>query len=139
MIRDNNTQLQQIWLGSNHIGDKGAIKLATVLQSNTCLLELNIWGNQIESDGATALVQTLLLASTAVTGLHLRYNCISDAGGQAVLDALLQDEPVNNACCSLTNLCLYGNNISLTLKEEIQELIEENKQAAEALSLKYFV
>ncbi|KAJ3109086.1 Leucine-rich repeat-containing protein 45 [Phlyctochytrium planicorne] len=74
------------------LGDDGAILLAGALKTNTTLRVLDMRGNNIRSDGATALSQ-MLKVNSSLERLLLEWNCIGiwETGAKALGDAL----PVN--------------------------------------------
>lgn len=56
----NNTYIRIIWLTNNHIGDEGAVELATkVLPHNRVLERINLYNNKISDRGGSAFARAL--------------------------------------------------------------------------------
>ncbi|CAF4624985.1 unnamed protein product, partial [Didymodactylos carnosus] len=80
-------------------------KIVEKLRSNDQTLEtLNIWGNNISSEGVKALAEALKTNQTLAT-LDIRNNNISSEGAKAIAEALKTNE-------TLETLNMYTNNIS---------------------------
>ena len=102
-----NTQLMDLDLPGNQIGTEGAEALA----QNTTLTKLDLSLNQIGDAGAIALAQ-----NTTLTTLDLSLNQIGDAGAEA----LAQNT-------TLTTLHLTHNYIDTKLMRIVAYRIEENR------------
>jgi Leucine-rich repeat (LRR) protein len=86
-----NTNLTNLDVGWNQIGDEGAKALA----ANATLTNLDVGGNQIGVEGAKALA-----ANATLTNLNVYYNQIGAKGAKALA-----------ANTTLTNLDVWGNQI----------------------------
>jgi hypothetical protein len=82
-----NNSLQELHLGSNNIGTKGAEEIAKALSKNTSLKSLYLGNNNIGDDGAEALSK-MLYKNTSLQTLYL-YGNISQPNLDEI-DALLE-------------------------------------------------
>ncbi|KAI8804314.1 hypothetical protein BJ742DRAFT_872004 [Cladochytrium replicatum] len=80
---------ERYMLGDAFLGDDGCIILANALKTNTAALYVDLRGNNIRSDGATAVAQ-MLKVNTSLRTLILEWNCIGiwETGARAMADAL---------------------------------------------------
>ena len=86
------------------IGDSAAAVLATALETNTTLTNLNLSGNNLGPSGAESLA-TALKRNTILTNLDFSGNNVGPFGAESLATALKTNT-------TLTNLSLsYGNNI----------------------------
>ena len=87
-LKDDDTYNSAI-IGDCFLGDEGTIHLVNGLKTNHKVKHLDLRGNNIRSDGSTALSQMLKLNST-LESLSLEWNCIGiwETGTQAIADAL---------------------------------------------------
>jgi hypothetical protein len=69
-----NTTLQVLHLGKNHIGSRGAHAFATMLQCNTTLSLLSLIWNQMDCEGIYALVEALQQHNVTLHALELDRN-----------------------------------------------------------------
>jgi Ran GTPase-activating protein (RanGAP) involved in mRNA processing and transport len=85
--------LQALYLGRNHIGDKGLTDLVAVLESNTTLQTLDVQANvDITDVSADLMVQCLSRHNHSLRKLKLRHcTAISDTVKERLLDALLMN------------------------------------------------
>jgi hypothetical protein len=85
---------------------------------NTSVKSINLEGNEIAAEGASALADALK-SNTSVTSINLNFNAIGDKGASALADAL----KVNT---SVTRIHLYGNTIGADHLSNINELVARN-------------
>ena len=71
-LRQNDPILTHLNLGGNRITKEGATALAEALKTNTVLTTLYLGGNQITNEGATALAEALKINTVLMT-LNLRW------------------------------------------------------------------
>ncbi len=136
------------------IGAEGAVALAKALKGNTTLKTLDLGGNAIDAEGAVALAEALK-GNTILTTLHLNENAIGEEGAVALANALKFNTNLRTLyliSCSLdtgdaalladalrANTTLTSLNLSLNsqvdweIREEIEELLEKNRQRKENL------
>jgi len=74
-------------LGRNNIGDDGAKALASSLEVNGALTNLDLYNNQIGDQGATAIAEAMKV-NGALTELFLQGNGIGDQGATTIAEAL---------------------------------------------------
>ncbi|MES2214825.1 MAG: hypothetical protein V4485_02240 [Pseudomonadota bacterium] len=74
---EHNPHITHLYVGSNDIGDAGAIALA----KNTAITRLDAFGNNIDDAGAIALAQ-----NTTITRLDIGKNKIHDDGAMALAE-----------------------------------------------------
>ena len=103
-LRSNDRTLQELYLNSSQIGDKGATALARAMKGNTTLQELSLSNNQISVKGATALAYAVK-GNTTLQRLSHDFNQISDKGATALAQAMKGNT-------TLQLLALTGNEIS---------------------------
>jgi hypothetical protein len=97
-------RLTEIQLGSNVIGERGAIGLGTFMATQSSSLKtLSLGSNQLFCKGAAALAKSICFSS--LTHLDLSANLIQNEGAIAVSNAIEQ-------CLSLVSVNLEGNHIS---------------------------
>ena len=100
-LRDELSDIVDLSLTHNNIGDEGATHLATALRDNPPLLALNLSYNNIGNNGAASLADALTVNST-LTALNLGYNRIGNEGVLRLNRALHDNE-------ELVALNLYGD------------------------------
>ena len=98
-----NRRVRTLNLSNCKVGDKGAAKLATMLQTNLTLDSLDLSWNKFGPRAAEALKNALEL--TQLEHLDLSWNGLGDAGGSLVAEALCEK------VCSLRFLVLKGNQL----------------------------
>ncbi|KAL0241297.1 hypothetical protein GEMRC1_006532 [Eukaryota sp. GEM-RC1] len=98
-----NYSITVIDLGCNSITSRGVIALAESLKVNSSITEINLGYNSITADGAFALAKMLKVNST-ITKVNLEKNSIGPEGAIALAEAL----KVN---CSLLWINLWDNSI----------------------------
>ena len=86
-VLKNNTQLQTLKFGVNHIDDSGATALAESFQYCTKLQSLNLSFNHITDRGALALAENLKYL-TDLREVDLKHNRIGDEGAIALTKAV---------------------------------------------------
>jgi len=82
-----NSTVCVLHLHRNKIGDGGAVILAEAMKTNTCLRELYLGDNIIGDIGAEALAQAIETNNT-LHKLNLRGNKVGDSGAQAIAKSL---------------------------------------------------
>ena len=103
-LRNNDTTLQELYLGNKKISDRGLAALSNALIDNTTLRKLNLSRNQIGDKGVTALAHALK-GNTTLQQLYLGNNQIGDKGAAAMSDAMTD-------ITTLQGLYLGNNQIS---------------------------
>jgi len=98
-----NHQVRTLNLSNCKVGDKGAAKLATMLETNLTLDSLDLSWNKFGPRAAEAL--KIALERTQLEYLDLSWNGLGDAGGSLVAEALCEN------VCSLRCLVLKGNQL----------------------------
>ncbi|EOD08957.1 hypothetical protein EMIHUDRAFT_248848 [Emiliania huxleyi CCMP1516] len=96
-----NGVLQELYIGDNHIGDKGAAAiadalrgnggakaLASALRVNAVLTNLNLGDNEISDEGAASIEGATLCANGVLNKLDVSRNEIGPTGAAAIADAL---------------------------------------------------
>ena len=68
-------------------GDEGVKSIVLMLENNTSLTSLNLWGNSIGDEGVMELAK-VLQNNTTLTSLNLGYNSIHSNGFQTLADLL---------------------------------------------------
>ena len=116
-VLEANTTLTNLFLYGN-IGPAGAESLATALKTNTTLTNLDLSSNNIGPDGAESLA-TALKTNTTLTNLHLSDNNIGPAGAESLATALKTNS-------TLTNLDLSWNNIGPANAESLATALKTN-------------
>jgi Ran GTPase-activating protein (RanGAP) involved in mRNA processing and transport len=115
------TQLTDLDLSRNHIGDDGARCIANLLHAKYCLNILNLKANGITSQGCFFLSQAIGTNST-LEHLDLSSNSIGDHGVSDLTRALCFNSTLRQlavSCCGMTNgslphlAILFGENESL--------------------------
>ena len=76
LSKENDPTPTELYPIGKNIDDDGATVLAQDLETNTTLLVLNLWNNQIDNDGAKALLETLKAHNGTLTCLDLASNNI---------------------------------------------------------------
>jgi len=102
----------------NYIGEKGGTAIATAIEKNSTLTQLDLSGNNIGDLGVDAIAKSIA-KNSALTSLHLGYNLISDEGGKSIAYII-----ENNS--TLTSLILWKNDISTDGGEKIEISLEKN-------------
>ena len=142
------TQLEQLHLGINQIGDTSATVLANYICNLTQLNLLNFDSNQIGDTGVTAIANSIINL-TQLQVLYLSNNQIGDSGAIAIANSLskltrlvwlkLSNNQIGdngataiaNAIGKFTRLnCLHlqNNNISEPVKQQLQEQFGDKLQ-----------
>ncbi|KAL0225995.1 hypothetical protein P9112_013319 [Eukaryota sp. TZLM1-RC] len=119
----NGSTLTELNLWSNNITSEGAIALARALESNSTLTELDLQYNNITSEGAIALARALESNST-LTELNLMGNNITSEGASALARALESNS-------TLTGLYLGDNNITSEGASALARALERNSTLTE--------
>eukprot|EP00826_Nyctotherus_ovalis_P019250 TRINITY_DN15907_c0_g2_i1.p1 TRINITY_DN15907_c0_g2~~TRINITY_DN15907_c0_g2_i1.p1 ORF type:complete len:707 (+),score=142.62 TRINITY_DN15907_c0_g2_i1:39-2159(+) len=86
-VLGNTNIVTQLDLTNNHIGPKGALKIAEALEFNTSLKELDIKGNNI-GDGGVEYIAQALVSNAVLERLDLGSNGIEYRGAKAISEAL---------------------------------------------------
>ena len=100
---ETNTTLTNLNLSGNNLGPSGAESLATALKTNTSLSNLNFSGNNLGPAGAESLA-TALKTNTALTHLELSGNNLGPAGAESLATALKTNTTLTNLNMSVNNL-----------------------------------
>ena len=108
---ETNTTLTNLNLAHNNIGFAGAESLATALKTNTTLTNLDLSWNNLGPAGAE-LLATSLKTNTTLTNLNLSRNKLGPAGAESLAKALKTNT-------TLTNLDLSSNNLGPASAESL--------------------
>jgi len=81
------SNVSQLYLGNNEIGDNGLVHLAKCINSCKYLTSLGLSSNNIGDRGVVEL-SAALHKNITLRSLYLAWNLISSSGAQALLDAL---------------------------------------------------
>ena len=100
---ETNTTLTNLNLSGNNLGPSSAESLATALKTNTSLSNLNFSGNNLGPAGAESLA-TALKTNTALTNLNLYFNNLGPAGAESLATALKTNTTLTNLNMSVNNL-----------------------------------
>ena len=104
---ETNTTLTNLNLSGNNLGPSGAESLATALKTNTSLSNLNFSGNNLGPAGAESLA-TALKTNTILTNLDFSGNNVGPAGAESLATALKTNTTLTNLNMSVNNLCPGG-------------------------------
>ena len=100
---ETNTTLTNLNLSGNNLGPSGAESLATALKTNTSLSNLNFSGNNLGPAGAESLA-TALKTNTILTNLDFSGNNVGPAGAESLARALKTNTTLTNLNMSVNNL-----------------------------------
>jgi hypothetical protein len=121
------TNLSQLQLGCNEIGDEGALALADALQTNTSLLRLDLCKNDIRYVGLRAIVMALSQNSASqLKELNLAWNAFDNEHDFRYRDATDEED-----ACSVVRLIAQAMSKSFSLKlitSTITVYLDEEKQ-----------
>lgn len=116
-VLEHNFGIDELNLQDNAIGDVGAAALAAMLVHNTSLTELHLGSNGIANTGAESLA-TALHSNRALVTLGLSGNRISSAGAQALCDALRTNTRITAVEMGANyHFVAPGSTINVTLQE----------------------
>ncbi len=113
-----NNKLTTLDLGSNSIGEAGALAIAESLKGNTTLTSLNLYNNEIGEAGARAIAESLK-GNTTLTTLDLGNNSIGEPGARAIAENLKGNT-------TLSTLDLGWNSIGETGVQAVAESLKGN-------------
>ena len=116
---ETNTTLTNLNLSGNNVGPSGAESLATALKTNTSLSNLNFSGNNLGPAGAESLA-TALKTNTTLTNLNMSVNNLGPGGAESLATVLKTNT-------TLTNLDLSGNNLGPADAESLATALQKNK------------
>lgn len=111
---EKNTSVTHLNVSMSPIGDAGAAHIATLLEKRTSIARLSLNSCGIGSEGAIALAESLSRSDVIV--VELTSNRIDDAGGKALLEAVLQNK-------KLKELKLSFNCLSQELEAEMDKVL----------------
>ncbi|KAL7690056.1 putative leucine-rich repeat domain superfamily [Plasmopara halstedii] len=117
------SKLRTLDLGFNRLTDKGATRLAEVLESNASLENLYLSGNEIGPTGAQALARALI-KNTHLRSLHLSGNNIGEDGARFLADGIAGNT-------ALRALYLGTNGIGAAGLKSIATALTHNKSLEE--------
>ena len=86
-------QLSILGLGSNAIGEAGAVAVANALKDKPKLSHVDLGSNAIGEAGAVAVADALKDNKPELSSLELGANAIGEAGAVALADALKDNKP----------------------------------------------
>jgi NLR family CARD domain-containing protein 3 len=103
----NNNTLKQLGLGWNSITDKGAEHLAEMLKTNTKLLRMGLFNNEIGDRGVRLLAKALESPYRSLEGLCLDENTlVSDSSVDSLVNMIKHNQSLKELWvnkCSLSN------------------------------------
>ncbi|CAK9109398.1 Leucine-rich repeat-containing protein 45 [Durusdinium trenchii] len=125
-----NRSIQVLSLEWNCIGsmDQGVRALASSLEINNCLRDLDLRNNEIGPDGGVSLARALE-SNIGLQKLDLRWNSLGVRGGRALAAAL---EQTNR---TLQFLNVAGNNVNAVDAVTIDKAIRRNKSPSQDLEV----
>ena len=83
-----NKSITSVNLANNNIGDEGVEKLVEHLKSNKTIKNLDLWGNNITSNGANHVSKLFSFNHTTVNNIELSYNPLKDEGVDLMLQSI---------------------------------------------------
>lgn len=104
LLMSHDTILQQLWVGSNDLGQCCGSMWADILEDNSTLVEIRLGGNELGNTGIEALAKGLG-RNHSLRLLELDWNQIGDEGAIALAEALQRNG-------TLKMLDLSGNQIA---------------------------
>ncbi|KAI8896602.1 hypothetical protein BC833DRAFT_596877 [Globomyces pollinis-pini] len=110
--------IQELKLGSNHIGAKGIHYISKGLIENTNLIELELSSNAIGDQGAMSIASALTLNKT-LRKIHLNNNAIKSQGIMHMHESLKSN-------LNITELQIFGNRFDSTNLIDIYQLLVRN-------------
>lgn len=108
---------------SYHIGDRGAIALATVLRKLPSLVNLNLWNNDLGPRGASALAPVLAEMSK-INYLNIGSNEWGDDGISILAPALARMSSLKRFCMLKTPMTSRGQDALQSSLEKMRNLRE---------------
>ena len=116
----NRSQLQQLYLGKNHLQDRGTIKITKALNTAQYLLILDLMNNGITEAAADALT-SVITSCSLLEQLYLDDNKLQSTGVVKIVRAIQQA----NCRTSLSVLSLSNNRIGgdETVADEISRAV----------------
>ena len=118
---DNTTQQLNMW--GNNITSEGAKCIAEAIKVNTTLQKLDIGSNQLSDDGATA-ISNCLKYNNSLQELNMPYNNITSEGAKCIAEAI----KVNT---TLQKLYIHSNKLSDDGVTAISECLKYNNSLQE--------
>ncbi|KAL4482818.1 hypothetical protein ABPG72_022378 [Tetrahymena utriculariae] len=122
------TQLQEISLEGNNLGDKSISKLLIALQDYTKLLKLNISKNSLTINSIPCLVN-LIMQSSSIKELYLRWNKFKSESGQKIAEALMENDTIKVLDLSYNSLGI-SNNQKCQFSKTFAKLIEKDSDCS---------
>ncbi|EAR84145.2 hypothetical protein TTHERM_00723300 (macronuclear) [Tetrahymena thermophila SB210] len=122
------TQLQEINIEGNNLGDKSISKLLTSLYDYTKLLKLNISKNSLTIDSIPYLVN-LITQSSCIQELYLKWNKFKSESGQKIAEALMENDTIKVLDLSYNSLGI-SNNQKCQFSKTFAKLIEKDSDCS---------
>eukprot|EP00039_Didymoeca_costata_P030174 m.28203 g.28203 ORF g.28203 m.28203 type:complete len:291 (+) comp7982_c0_seq1:220-1092(+) len=111
--------LRVLYVGYNNIGDRGCLHMAKLIELSDKIETLDLRGNSIGPDGAKALAAAIA-KNKSLKKLYLFNNKIDDKGAAAIQEALESNE-------GLHTLHMHDNDVHPNKIREIMNQIVANK------------
>jgi len=115
-------------MDTTDVETEGAIHLAAAVKACQKMVAIDLDSNSIGDEGVQALVESIT-DHPAMTTFGLAHNGITDVGAAALLKMLRTNYLV-------ATMPLHGNQISKSVKAEIDALLEKNRELAEKTAQK---
>ena len=122
LVIRNNTVLEKLWLGDNHLGSSTVV-VANALEDISTLKQINLNGNQNRSEELAAEIASIVTNNKALESLLLSNNNLNNDVTSAVSEEL---SCIIDHNASLTELCFNNNLLQNGLIQIAESCIKLN-------------